>query len=95
MHNVTEIAPPPRVNLADIEKLITKVEYHVYAGRLTLCIIHLRNGFLCTGISACADVRTFDKKIGEEMAYSDAIDKAWAVEGYLLMERMYRARHPE
>jgi hypothetical protein len=43
--------------------------------RLTFCVCELRNGFLVTGQSVCANLEDFDAGIGRELAYEDAVDK--------------------
>lgn len=53
--------------------------------RLTFCVCELRNGFLVTGQSVCANLEDFDAGIGRELAYEDAVDK---VIGYLTYAAM-------
>lgn len=57
---------------------------------LTICVLHLKNGFLVTGESACASPENFDEAVGRKVARQKAIDKMWALEGYLLKERLHR-----
>ena len=73
-----------------IENTIKDVEYkRVENSTLTFCILTLQNGFNVTGQSACASIETFDEKIGEEVAYKDAKEKIWVLEGYLLRQRLF------
>lgn len=51
---------------------------------LTFCVLVLKNGFTVTGESACASPENFDAEIGKKIARSNARDKIWALEGYLL-----------
>ena len=46
------------------------------------------NGFGVRGESACVDPRNFDEAIGRSIAYENAFDKLWQLEGYLLAERL-------
>jgi hypothetical protein len=55
---------------------------------LTFCVLVLQNGFTVTGESACASPENFDREIGEKIAKTNAINKIWALEGYLLKERL-------
>jgi len=55
---------------------------------LTICVIEMINGFMVTGESACVDPAIFDAETGREMAYDNAYEKLWALEGYLLKEKM-------
>lgn len=55
---------------------------------LTFCVLVLRNGFTVTGESACASPENFDPSIGRKIAYDNARNKIWMLEGYLLKERI-------
>ena len=58
-------------------------------GRTTLCILDLENGFSIKGLSACVDPSEFDFSIGRKYSFEDAFRQIWALEGYLLAEKMY------
>lgn len=80
----------PRVTLEHIEGLIAKREYLRWPGTtLTICVLHLLNGMLVTGESACASPENFDEQLGRDIALRNARDKIWALEGYLLRQRLY------
>lgn len=49
-----------------------------------------KKGFTVTGESACASPENFDPKIGREIAYKNAREKIWKLEGYLLKEKLYK-----
>lgn len=96
MQKVTEselisAAIAPRVTEALIESKIVDTRFHV-DGLLTLCIIELANGFTVVGQSACASPENYNQDIGERLARSDAFSKIWALEGYLLRERLHYAK---
>lgn len=55
---------------------------------LTFCILTLENGFTVTGESACASPENFDAEIGRKIAYENAREKIWLLEGYLLKEKL-------
>jgi hypothetical protein len=55
---------------------------------LTFCVLVLKNGFTVTGESACASPENFDADLGRKIARKHATDKLWALEGYLLKERL-------
>lgn len=55
---------------------------------LTFCVLVLRNGFTVTGESACASPENFDAEIGRKIARENAVNKVWALEGYLLKEQL-------
>jgi len=56
---------------------------------LTVCCLKLKNGFTVTGESAAASPENFDVEIGKKIARTNAREKIWALEGYLLKQRLY------
>jgi Phage protein (N4 Gp49/phage Sf6 gene 66) family len=40
-------------------------------------------------LSAAASPENFDAEIGEKIAYADARNRMWALEGYLLRQRLW------
>lgn len=79
----------PRLTPGMIDVVIIGESYHVFPGTtLTICCLHLRNGFHVTGESAAASPENFEKEIGRSIARSNARSKIWALEGYLLRERL-------
>lgn len=82
-----------RLTLKDIEAAIAETHYirpDIGARTLTICILVLRNGFTVVGEQACADPAIFDEEMGKDFARSNAIEKVWALEGYLLKQRMHQ-----
>jgi hypothetical protein len=79
----------PRLTPADIDATIAGEDYHVFPGTtLTVCALKLRNGFIVTGESAAASPANFDQALGQKIARENARNKIWALEGYLLRERL-------
>ena len=79
-----------RITKAGIEAKIVDKQYLVLPdGRSTLCILTLENGFTIKGFSACVDINNFDIVMGRHIAYEDAFRQIWALEGYLLAEKLY------
>lgn len=56
---------------------------------LTVCTLTLSNGFEVVGQSACANKKNFDPDLGKKLAYDDAVNKIWMLEGYLLREGLH------
>ena len=81
----------PRVTKEHLESIITNKAFHRLSETLTVCVLTLRNGFTVTGESACASPANFNKEIGEKIAYENARNKIWALEGYLLKQRLSEA----
>ena len=78
------------MNPEHIENTIKEVYYHIVPNTtLTICVLTLRNGFTVTGESAAASKENFDEEIGRKIARDNAKNKIWALEGYLLKERLY------
>lgn len=61
---------------------------------LTLCVLHLKNGFIVTGENACASPGNFDEAIGRKLARQKAVDKIWALEDYRLKDELYEESKP-
>lgn len=80
-------SPAPRVTPAQLDATIVETTY-LYHKTLTICVLELRNGFLVTGESACADPANYNREIGNQIAYKNAREKIWALEGYLLKEAL-------
>lgn len=79
----------PRLTPADIDAAIMSKDFHVFHGTtLTVCCLTLRNGFNVTGESAAASPENFDKDIGKKVAFENARNKIWQLEGYLLKEKI-------
>jgi hypothetical protein len=82
----------PRLTPDLIDSTIEKVQFHVFKeSQLTVCWMTLKNGYTITGVSACASPENFNKEIDEKIAYDMARNKIWALEGYLLKERLANA----
>lgn len=79
----------PRLTPAHIDATIVAEDFHVFPGTtLTVCALTLRNGFLVTGESAAASPANFDEEIGRKIARDNARNKIWALEGYLLRQKL-------
>lgn len=79
----------PRLNPSMIDETITSEQYHIFPGTtMTVCALMLRNGYIVTGESAAASAANFDKEIGRKIARDNARNKIWALEGYLLREKL-------
>lgn len=79
----------PRLTPDAIKATVKSEDYHVFPGTtLTVCCLTLRNGFTVTGESACASVENFDAELGRKIARDNAVQKIWALEGYLLRNQL-------
>ncbi len=79
----------PRLTPELIDATIERENYHVFPStQLTVCCLSLKNGFAITGESACASPENFNADIGREIAFENARDKIWQLEGYLLKQKL-------
>ena len=80
----------PRLTPALIDSVIIKEEYiRIEGTTTTICVLHLKNGYLVKGSSASVSKENFDEEIGKEIARKNAREEIWALEGYLLAEKMH------
>lgn len=80
----------PRLNPAKIDSVIKEIIYtRIKDTTTTICSLILMNGFVVNGESACASLENFDEDLGRKIAFDNARDKIWLVEGYLLKQKLY------
>jgi hypothetical protein len=80
----------PRLSPELIYKKVKSKQFYVFPGTtLTVCCLELENGFHITGESAAASPANFDKEIGEKIAFENARDKVWQLEGYILKQKLF------
>lgn len=83
---------PKRLTIDDLKAKIVSQEFvRVINSTTTLCVLTLANGFVLVGKSACVDKSTFNEEVGKEIAFDDALDQMWSLEGYLLAQRRFEA----
>lgn len=80
----------PRLTPDLIDSKKKNKSFHKLTDVLTVCVLTLENGFTVTGESACVSPANYNQKIGEDIAFDNARDKIWLLEGYLLKEKLYR-----
>lgn len=82
----------PRLTPSLIDATILAEQFYVFPGTtLTVCALTLKNGFQVIGESAAASPENFDAEIGKKIARDNARNKIWALEGYLLKQRLHDA----
>ena len=79
----------PRLTPTLIDDKIKLKEFFKLSDVLTICVITLTNGFVVTGEGACTSPENYNKEIGEDIAFNNARDKIWQLEGYLLKQELY------
>jgi hypothetical protein len=81
-------ANAPRLSPRDINNKIKNATYtNLPSGKCVICELTLENGYTVRGESACVSKDNFNQEIGNEIAYKNARDKIWQLEGYLLQEK--------
>jgi len=79
----------PRLNPAMIDATIHDAQYHLFPGTtMMVCALTLRNGYVVIGESRPASDDNFDETLGRKIAFENARNKIWALEGYLLREKL-------
>ena len=82
----------PRRSKVTMQYMQDRIKHVTYAvlpeTTTTICIMTMVNGYVVLGTSACADPAMFNKALGEQYSYADAIEKLWPLEGYLLREEL-------
>ena len=80
----------PTVTAGDIHAKIKKTEFIVLPGTtVTICNLTLENGYSVRGESACVSPENFNQALGEKYAFEQAFEKIWALEGYLLKQKLF------
>jgi Phage protein (N4 Gp49/phage Sf6 gene 66) family len=83
----------PRLTPEMIDGAITDEDYYVFPKtQLTVCCLTLANGFTTLGSSACVSPENFDDEVGRKIARENARAQVWALEGYLLKQKLYEAQ---
>ena len=83
----------PRITPQQIDDAILGEDYYVFpTSCLTVCCLTLVNGFTVTGESACASPANFNEELGRKLAHDNARNKIWALEGYLLKQKLHEAK---
>lgn len=83
---------PSLLSSRDIDQAIVNTQFiRIENTTTTLCALTLKNGFTVIGKSACVNPSSFDEVTGKSIAYEDAFDKVWELEGYLLAQRRFEA----
>lgn len=81
----------PRLNPELIDAVIVNEDYYQFPNTTTIvCCLTLKNGYTVTGQSAAVSLENFDEEIGKIVARTHARDKIWALEGYVLKERLFQ-----
>ena len=85
--NATRLSP------FDIDNTIVGEDYYVFPNTaFTVCLLTLKNGFTVSGKAASASLENFDAEIGRQIAKDNARNKIWALEGYLLKQKLFDSK---
>ncbi len=75
----------PAITPDYLKSQIVDVRYYrdtEFSPNLTTCVLKMANGCLVQGKSAVLDMARFNEQIGRDIAYKDAFEKLWELEGY-------------
>jgi hypothetical protein len=80
----------PRLSPAMIDAVIVDRTFTTLpSGKCMICEITLKNGFTVRGESSVVSKANFNQEIGEKIAFENARNKIWEIEGYLLQEKVF------
>ncbi len=84
----------PRVTLDGLHDKIKGVEICKFVSAsgqvMRWAVLQMENGFAVTGKPSCAvSSENDDEELGEKIAISNAQDEVWALEGYLLKQKLF------
>ncbi len=80
----------PRITPEHIDSLIVSETYTVLpSGKVMVCELTLKNGFTVRGEGSAVSKANFNEEIGRKVSRSNAREKIWQLEGYLLQEQIY------
>ena len=82
----------PRLTPESIDATIKVTEYFRVANTTTtICALILMNNYVVVGKSAAVSMANFDEELGRKIAFADAREQIWALEGYLLKDKLFNA----
>ncbi|MCR9276244.1 MULTISPECIES: Gp49 family protein [unclassified Mameliella] len=73
-----------KLTKAHLESLVVQKTFTRPTPTMTICVITVPGNAQVAGESNVIDPANFDAAIGEKMAYEDAIEKLWQLEGYAI-----------
>jgi len=80
----------PRISLEDVESVIVSETYTILpSGKCMVCELTTTNGHTVRGEASCVSIENFDDSIGRIISRDNARDKVFALEGYLLQQRLF------
>ena len=65
------------------------------AGKCTIVVAALQNGFVLVESSSCVDPENYDIEIGHKICMKKIEDKLWELEGYALQKKLYEEMQHE
>lgn len=76
-----------------VDSQIAKEEVIEHGNKTTICIFHLKNGFIIVESSSCVDPANYNREIGIEICRERAKNKIWELEGYKLQSQVKESEH--
>lgn len=62
--------------------------------KITFCVLILKNGYKITGVNhSSVSPENHNPELGRQLAYKDAFEKIWELEGYLLKDKLHIKQH--
>jgi len=81
-----------KLEMGDILDAVLRANYITLDdGKTTVCQLTMKNGFTVVATSSCVSPANFNRAIGEKVAWDNALEKVWELEGYLLQQKRFEA----
>ena len=79
----------PRLTPEHIDSVIVNKTFTTLpSGKVMICELTLASGFTVRGEASVVSKENFNQEIGESISFSNARDKIWELEGYLLQNNL-------
>ncbi len=85
--NVLPVEKGPTRLTPDHLKALVESETYLPDGTLTVCVLRLTNGSQVVGYSNVIAMTNFNAEMGRKVAFDNAFNKIWELEGYALKTR--------
>lgn len=75
-----------------IDHLMNTAAFETFtaAGKCTIVVAQLENGFIITESSACVDPANYDAILGEKICKDKIRERLWELEGYALQKAVHK-----
>ena len=92
---MSEDQPIPTITNEHVDQQIKTCQFYRFPGtNVIVCCLTLRNGFAVVGQSSCVHPALFNEDTGKQIAFNNARNAIWELEGYLLKDFLHSQENP-